>query len=177
VSRAHIPSRMPRARPAFAPVDMPPSSAPAAADEEAVAEMEAVTEARPATVEAGLVVGDLVATMRVDAALVGELFAVLISSAVFSSSASWVDEGFLAVAVVVGLRVDLGLSAVVVASSSSFGRLIVSGGGSCTPFEVSSGSSSPAVLVTCTTAVSITTRCRRTRCACWCAMSCIVACR
>jgi hypothetical protein len=59
-----MPTRIPRASPAFAPPDMPPSA-------DAAAETVAEAEARPATAELALGVGTLVATIRVDCSLAG----------------------------------------------------------------------------------------------------------
>jgi hypothetical protein len=151
---------------------MPSSeSAAAAEEEEAVAEIvAAVADARPAIDEAGLGVGDLVATMRVEATLSG-LLVVPVSSTMRSSSESCVEDGFLAVVVgFVGLAVSSGSSSssVVVVS-----RARVAGAGNAIPgFSVGSGDSSPSVTaITCVTIATTSSssssrpRCRRTRCA------------
>lgn len=69
-SRAATPTRIPRARPAFAPPDMPALS-PSEASDVGVAEMDAVadavTDTRAPTSEPEFeAVGDFVATIRVD---------------------------------------------------------------------------------------------------------------
>lgn len=95
--RAANPNRIPKARPAFAPPDIPPvdGSAVDVADMAA----DAVADATLTAVEAALGVGDLVATTSVDAAFV---------VSVFCACEVATDEGLLEVAA--GLVVDVGLS-------------------------------------------------------------------